>query len=111
MLLACCGKPPGSGAYVLGRGEGLGLAALGVLILALGATPITNNDIFLHLKTGSIILAHGTIPHEDDYSALARGRPFIAHECLAAAWFPAVPAGGGLASLMPFRIPVAIAAA
>src|SRR5439155_15295594 len=89
-----------SGAYVLGRGEGLGLAALGVLIVALGATPITNNDIFLHLKTGSIILAHGTIPHEDDYSALARGRPFIAHEWLAAVVFRVVHAVGGFDGLI-----------
>jgi tetratricopeptide (TPR) repeat protein len=100
-----------SGAYVLGRGEGLGLAALGVLILALNATPITNNDIFLHLKTGSIILAHGTIPHEDDYSALARGRPFIAHEWLAAVVFQVVHAVGGFDGLILFKVAVAIAVA
>ena len=100
-----------SGAHVLGRGEGLGLAALGLLILALNATPITNNDIFLHLKTGSMILAHGTIPREDDYSALARGRPFIAHEWLAAVIFRVVDAVGGFDGLILFKAAVAISVA
>ncbi|TMQ71123.1 MAG: hypothetical protein E6K81_10890 [Candidatus Eisenbacteria bacterium] len=61
--------------------------ALGLLILAINVTPITNNDIFLHLKTGELILETGQVPVVDDYSALARGRPFAAHEWLAGVLF------------------------
>ncbi len=70
-------------------------ALLGGLVLALTITPITNNDLFLHLKTGERILAEGRVPTVDDYSALARGRPFTAHEWLAGVVFQLVRAAGG----------------
>jgi hypothetical protein len=70
-------------------------ALLGCLVLALTITPITNNDLFLHLKTGERILAEGRVPMVDDYSALARGRPFTAHEWLAGVVFQVVRAAGG----------------
>ncbi|HKQ98084.1 MAG TPA: hypothetical protein VJV75_09425, partial [Candidatus Polarisedimenticolia bacterium] len=62
-------------------------AALVLLAAALSLTPITNNDLFLHLRTGSIVLATGSVPKVDDYSVLARGRPFVAHEWLAGVLF------------------------
>jgi hypothetical protein len=61
--------------------------AFALLVVALTFTPLTNNDIFLHLKTGAIVLGTGRVPHVDDYSALAHGRPYIAHEWLAAVAF------------------------
>ncbi|HEU4402900.1 MAG TPA: hypothetical protein VFT43_12425 [Candidatus Polarisedimenticolia bacterium] len=67
--------------------EALALGALALLIVALTVAPITSNDIFLHLKTGSLVLETGRVPQTDDYSALARGRPFIAHEWLAGVLF------------------------
>ena len=73
------------------RGEAAALAALAFLLLALNLTPITNNDLFLHLKTGEMILKTGSVPRVDDYSALARGRPFIAHEWLAGVLFRDMP--------------------
>jgi len=48
------------------RGEFLAWVSLGALILALTLSPITNNDIFLHLKTGALILETGRVPHLDD---------------------------------------------
>jgi tetratricopeptide (TPR) repeat protein len=61
--------------------------AFALLVVALTFTPLTNNDIFLHLKTGAVVLGTGRVPHVDDYSALAHGRPYIAHEWLAAVAF------------------------
>jgi hypothetical protein len=86
-------------------------AALGLLVLALDVTPITNNDIFLHLRTGALVLETGRVPHADDYSALARGRPFVAHEWLAGVVFRlAQVAGGGTGfdALILFKCLVAL---
>ncbi len=91
-----------------------GLAALAALILALNVTPITNNDLFLHLRTGALILETGHVPHVDDYSALAMGRPFIAHEWLAGVVFRlAEVAGRGLgpSALIFLKCAVALAVA
>jgi tetratricopeptide (TPR) repeat protein len=94
------GEPP--------RRAAAGLVALGLLVLALTITPITNNDLFLHLKTGAIILKTGAVPHQDDYSALARGRPFVAHEWLAGVIFRAVERGFGIDALILFKALVAL---
>jgi hypothetical protein len=82
------------------RGEAAALAALALFLVALNLTPITNNDLFLHLKTGDIVLKTGKVPHVDDYSALARGRPFIAHEWLAGVVFRLVQIAGGWRGLI-----------
>ena len=78
------------------RGEMAALAALALLTVALVVSPITNNDIFLHLRTGATVLATGHVPRVDDYSALARGRPFIAHEWLAGVVFRLAEIAAGL---------------
>lgn len=87
-------------------------AALALLILALTITPVTNNDLFLHLKTGELILATGHVPHVDDYSALARGRPFTAHEWLSGVLFQLVRlpfAARGFDALILFKAGIAVA--
>ncbi|MGH9749598.1 MAG: hypothetical protein ACRD6R_06725, partial [Candidatus Polarisedimenticolia bacterium] len=76
-------------------GEAAALAALAVLVLALSLSPITDYDLFLHLKTGAVVMETGRVPRVDDYSALARGRPFIAHEWLSGVLFHAVERGFG----------------
>jgi hypothetical protein len=78
-----------------GAARAIALAALGALVLALNVTPITNNDLFLHLRTGALVLETGHVPRVDDYSALAAGRPFIAHEWLAGVVFRLVEVAGG----------------
>ncbi|OLD66436.1 MAG: hypothetical protein AUI52_04120 [Acidobacteria bacterium 13_1_40CM_2_68_10] len=93
------------------RGEAAALAALTFLLLALNLTPITNNDLFLHLKTGEIILKTGSVPRVDDYSALARGRPFIAHEWLAGVLFRLVQVVAGWNGLILLKPLAAIAVA
>ncbi len=93
------------------RGEAAALAALGLLLLALNVTPITNNDLFLHLRTGQTVLHTGSVPRVDDYSALARGRPFIAHEWLAGVLFRLVQMALGWNGLVLFKALTAIAVA
>jgi len=68
-------------------GEAAALAALGLLVVVLALSPITDYDLFLHLKTGAVVLETGHVPRVDDYSALARGRPFVAHEWLSGVLF------------------------
>jgi len=89
------------------RGETIALAALTLLILALSVTPTTNNDIFLHLKTGATILETGRVPHVDDYSALAGGRPYVAHEWLSAVVFRLAERLAGLNALIVLKTAVA----
>lgn len=93
------------------RGIVVALAAFALLVVALTLSPMSNNDIFLHLRTGQIVLDSGAPPHLDDYSALARGRPFIAHEWLAGVVFDLTERLGGLAGLVLLKVVVALAMA
>lgn len=53
-----------------------------LLLLVLNFRPIMQNDFWMHLKIGEDILDTFEIPKVDGYSAVAEGRPFIAHEWL-----------------------------
>lgn len=86
-------------------------AGLALLILALDLTPISNNDIFLHLTTGRLVIDTGRVPRVDDYSATAAGRPYIAHEWLAAVLFRTTERLGGLDALIVLKILVMLATA
>ncbi|HEX2879629.1 MAG TPA: hypothetical protein VHO25_08825, partial [Polyangiaceae bacterium] len=59
--------------------------ALLLLLLVLNFRPIMQNDFWMHLKIGEDVLDTFQIPTVDSYSAVAEGRPFIAHE-----WFSGV---------------------
>jgi len=93
------------------RGEAAALTALALLLLALNLTPITNNDLFLHLKTGEVVLETHAVPLTDDYSALARGRPYVAHEWLAAVLFRLVLGALGFNGLVLMKVFVAFGVA
>ncbi len=93
------------------RGEAAALTALALLLLALNLTPITNNDLFLHLKTGEVVLETHAVPLTDDYSALARGRPYVAHEWLAGVLFRLVLGALGFNGLVLMKVFVAFGVA
>ena len=93
------------------RGEAAALTALALLLLALHLTPITNNDLFLHLKTGDLVLKTHSVPRVDDYSALARGRPYVAHEWLAGVVFRLVQGAFGFDGLVVLKVLVALGVA
>jgi hypothetical protein len=90
-----------------------------VLLLVLNFRPIMQNDFWMHLKIGEDILDTFQIPTADSYSAVAEGRPFIAHEWMSgvllalvggafgAAGFAALGAlvAASLAALLFFALP------
>lgn len=57
------------------------LALVG-LLLVLNFRPIQQNDFWMHLRIGEDILETLEVPRVDVYSAVAQGRPFVAHEWL-----------------------------
>jgi hypothetical protein len=72
----------------LGR-TGAALAVAGLFAFAATAAfvPLDNNDIWIHLTTGRLILEEGAVPRADRYSFTAAGNRYVAHEWLAAAFY------------------------
>jgi hypothetical protein len=87
------------------------LAAFGVLLAGLALTPISNNDVWLHLKTGSLILERGAVPRAEEYTFTQEGAPLVDHEWLAQLLFAAVHAWAGVAGLQALKLLLAAAAA
>lgn len=76
------------------------LSAFAGLVSLLAVGPIANNDIWLHLKTGSLILERWQVPQVDAYTFTRVGAPYIAHEWLAQVVFAILyRLGGGLKAL------------
>src|SRR6266850_4378529 len=73
------------------------------LVSLLAVSPVANNDIWLHLKTGSLILERGHVPQVDSYTFTRAGAPYIAHEWLAQVLFAILyRLGGGMGALSLF---------
>lgn len=68
----------------------LGLGAVVILTAALTIAPVSNNDIWIHLTTGEIILRDRALPQTDPYSFSAAGHPYLVHEWLSAVVFAQV---------------------
>jgi len=77
---------------------GLVLSLL-LLVAALSWTPISNNDIWLHLKSGSLILSRGAVPRVEEYTFTREGTPLVDHEWLSQVIFFVSYAAMGLAGL------------
>ena len=45
-------------------------------------TPITDPDIWWHLRTGQWIVEHGAVPMTDPFSSYGMGKPWIAYSWL-----------------------------
>jgi hypothetical protein len=90
------------------------LLYLPVVLLFLWGTiaafrPVRNADIWMHMRVGSDIIATGEIPSVDPYSAVAAGRPYLAHEWLAALTFLGIYKLGGGEALTIFRALIMLA--
>ncbi|MGB5749346.1 MAG: hypothetical protein WBM69_20365 [Desulfobacterales bacterium] len=78
-----------------------------VLLFAWGVIaafcPVSSNDLWLLLREASYIVASGEIPRVDQYSAVAAGRPYLAHEWLSGLVFLGIFKLGGGEALTVFR--------
>jgi hypothetical protein len=65
---------------------GVALTCVGLAGFAAAAAlvPLDNNDVWIHLTTGRLILEEGAVPTADRYSFTAAGNRYVAHEWLAA---------------------------
>lgn len=77
------------------------VAMAGVVVLTAGLTlcAMSNNDIWIHLTTGDLILRNHSIPRTDPYSFTASDHPYLAHEWLSAVFFSLVDRAGGIPAL------------
>ena len=73
------------------------LAAAAVILFALSPAvrPLSNNDIWIHLTTGRLILEEGSVPTTDRYTFTTPGTRYVAHEWLAAALYALAERLGG----------------
>ena len=65
--------------------------------------PVSSNDLWLLLREAGDIVASGEIPRVDHYSAVAAGRPYLAHEWLSGIIFLGIFKLGGGEALTVFR--------
>ncbi len=98
----------------LAPGAGKYLMYLPVLLLFVWGTiaafrPVQNADVWMHLRVADDIVASGEIPRVDQYSAVAAGRPHLAHEWLSALIFRSIYRLGGGQALSVFRASMMLA--
>ena len=81
-----------------GRWGGAALASAALVAYAATAAllPLDNNDIWIHLTTGGLILDEGAVPRTDRYSFTAAGNRYVAHEWLAAALYATAERSAGI---------------
>jgi len=74
-----------------------------LLIASLTVFKMSNNDIWIHLKTGEIILKSWHVPVHDPYSFTAADHDYVAHEWLSGVLFYVVFAAAGVKGLIFFK--------
>jgi len=80
-----------------------GLVSLAVYVAVMTLFKMSNNDIWIHLKTGEYVLTHGWVPIKDPYSFIAADHDYVAHEWLAGVLFYLVYAPFGVPGLIFFK--------
>jgi len=71
--------------------------------------PVSSNDLWLLLREAGDIVASGEVPQVEQYSAVAFGRPYLAHEWLSGLAFLGIFKLGGGEALTVFRASVMLA--
>ncbi len=87
------------------------IVAIAVAICCLSVVSVSTNDLWIHLKTGELILQTGSVPHKDPYSFTAAGHDYIAHEWLAGVLFYGAYAVLGVPGLILFKTLIILIAA
>jgi hypothetical protein len=82
----------------------LAVISMSTYLLVLNFYKMSNNDIWIHLKTGEWILQNGWVPGNDMYSFNATHRPYIAFEWLAGILFYFAYEAAGVPGLILFKI-------
>ncbi|HET9480373.1 MAG TPA: hypothetical protein VFP98_01325, partial [Candidatus Polarisedimenticolia bacterium] len=77
--------------------------SLAVLALAAGINPLSNNDVWLHLTTGKLILDRMEIPTVDEYSFTRPGAAYVTHEWLAQVFLHLVHEAAGVTGLIALK--------
>jgi len=81
----------------------LGLLSLVVYVAVMTLFKMSNNDIWIHLKTGEYVLKNGWVPIKDPYSFTAADHDYVAHEWLSGVLFYLVYAPLGVTGLIWFK--------
>jgi hypothetical protein len=65
--------------------------------------PVTDNDIWINLRAGSWIVAHGGVPATDPFSRPGEGKPWVAYSWLFEVLVYGLHHGLGLAGIIGYR--------
>jgi len=95
-------EPPGAAPWTK-VSIAFGLVALAFLIAVLTIFKMSNNDIWIHLKTGEQILHTWSVPDKDPYSFTASDHDYVAHEWLSGVVFQIVYSAWGVNGLIFFK--------
>jgi hypothetical protein len=76
-------------------------------VFILSVFPITDNDVWWHLKTGEFIVKHGLIPRTDIFSFTIYGKPWVTFEWLSQVVLYLVFSVSGLTGLTLFKASLA----
>jgi hypothetical protein len=71
--------------------------------------PITDNDIWMNLRAGSWIVAHGEVPATDPFSSPGEGKPWVAYSWLFEVLVYGLHRRFGLAGIVGYRAVMAYA--
>jgi len=97
------GATPGAGGALPLAFQTVAIASLAIFVAALTLFRMSNNDIWIHLRTGEYVLNHLWVPETDPYSFIASSRHYVAHEWLAGVLFYLVHLAGGVKGLIFFK--------
>jgi len=97
------GAPPGEPPPLSRTLLAVGLLSLAVYVAVMTLFKMSNNDIWIHLKTGEYVLKNGWVPLKDPYSFTASDHDYVAHEWLAGVLFYLVYAPLGVPGLIFFK--------
>jgi tetratricopeptide (TPR) repeat protein len=87
---------------------GVVLVSLTLLVASLTITAVTTNDVWIHIKTGDLILQNLTIPRTDPYSFTASDHEYLVHEWLSAVILALSYAAAGVPGLIAFKFSVTL---
>ena len=71
--------------------------------------PVNDNDVWMNLRAGQWIVAHGTVPVTDPFSSTGQGRPWVAYSWLFEVLILGLYERLGLAGIVLYRVVLSFA--